>query len=37
MLALQPDPYAVRAEAMRFTWGANGDTLVAHLEDIVRR
>jgi teichuronic acid biosynthesis glycosyltransferase TuaC len=29
-----PDPAAVREAALRFTWTANGDTLLAHLREI---
>jgi glycosyltransferase involved in cell wall biosynthesis len=29
-----PDPQAVRQSALRFTWTANGDALLAHLEGI---
>lgn len=29
-----PSPQAVRAAALRFTWEANGDTLLAHLQAI---
>jgi teichuronic acid biosynthesis glycosyltransferase TuaC len=31
LLATPPDPAAVRETARRFTWTANGDTLLAHL------
>ncbi|MDO7836035.1 glycosyltransferase [Sphingobium sp. HBC34] len=30
-----PDQQAVRAAALRFTWAANGNTLLAHLQGIV--
>ena len=30
-----PDPSAARASALRFTWQANGDTLLAHLLEII--
>jgi glycosyltransferase involved in cell wall biosynthesis len=29
-----PSQAAVRASALRFTWQANGDTLLAHLQGI---
>ena len=32
-----PDPQAVRQSALRFTWTANGDALLAHLEGIAAR
>lgn len=34
VLAHPSDPHDVRASAMRFTWGANGDALLAHLSAI---
>jgi teichuronic acid biosynthesis glycosyltransferase TuaC len=34
ILADPPDRAAVRQSALRFTWGANGDTLLAHLQAI---
>ncbi|MEK7343365.1 MAG: glycosyltransferase [Pseudomonadota bacterium] len=34
ILANPPDRQAVRRAALRFTWAANGDTLLAHLQGI---
>lgn len=34
MLAMQPDRVAVRKAALRFSWRANGDALLAYLSDI---
>jgi glycosyltransferase involved in cell wall biosynthesis len=34
ILASPPDPMAVRQTALRFTWSANGDALLAHLQGI---
>ena len=34
ILAAPPDRHAVRQAALRFTWTANGDTLLAHLKGI---
>lgn len=34
ILADPPDPHAVRQSALRFTWAANGDALLAHLSEI---
>ncbi|MFB0872442.1 MULTISPECIES: glycosyltransferase [unclassified Sphingobium] len=34
ILAAPPDRAAVRQAALRFTWAANGDTLLAHLQGI---
>lgn len=36
LLADPPDPSAVRQAALRFTWTANGDTLLTHLREIVQ-
>ncbi|MFT3968042.1 MAG: glycosyltransferase [Sphingobium sp.] len=37
LLAAPPEPEAVRAPALRFTWEANGEALEAHLRDCARR
>ncbi|PZU60909.1 MAG: glycoside hydrolase [Sphingobium sp.] len=34
LIAGPPDPEAVRQTALRFTWGANGDQLLAHLKAV---
>jgi teichuronic acid biosynthesis glycosyltransferase TuaC len=37
ILSSPPDRHAVRAAALRFTWTANGDTLLEHLQGIAGR
>ncbi|MET0372020.1 MAG: glycosyltransferase [Sphingobium sp.] len=36
LLSAPPDRHMVRQSALRFTWTANGDGLLAHLQDIAR-
>jgi len=37
LLAQTPDRIAIRKSAMRFTWGVNGDVLLAHLSELAGR